>query len=127
MAKVGDRVTFHILTAHTCAGKACACTPDLQVPATIVHVWPPEGDEGDEGGGADDKQRPYCALELELPDHVLAKNEKGKPHAHEMADHQGRPHKAKVTTHGFISRQSHARQATTIPPESGTFTPSPVN
>lgn len=98
----GTKVTFHVLSEHTCGGKACQCEVDWRLPATVVAV----ANEDDEA----------LILDVQFPDEQIATRE------HEMLDHNGETIYVDVTHGGFISRQSYARPALLDPPESGSWT-----
>lgn len=132
------------------AGEAgCSCGPDLSMPATVVAIWPidyaqktalKQISEGlFESVQIDDLKRPLpqaLVLDVHFPPEMLVhvdaegnrcefdaedtrphvlRQETDSPEGPQVVDMQ-------VSVHGFVTRQSHARQATTDPPESGSWT-----
>lgn len=138
----GDRVTFHVLSSHTCGGQSCSCTCDLHLPATVVDVLEDEDDSakarvefpGNDNladlapddaelvKGAPARAPVALVLDVEFPDELLARDDSGKPLRLEALDHRGKPYATTVTVHGYVGRQGHAVEATTKPPQSGTWT-----
>jgi len=113
--RIGDRVIFHLLTEHRCGGRACACTPDRHLPATIVHVWP-KGDREVEVSAV--------VLDVEFSNDDLACDAQGAPLELERVAHDGAPISCRVTRHGYVSRQNHSPLASASGmPASGSWTP----
>lgn len=104
----GDKVTFHVLSRHTCDPEAgCHCMPDWHLPATFVDF----ARKVPVGRFVTD-----LVLDVEFPaDSIVTRD-------HEMVDGNGNKVLTTVTTQGYVGRQSSVPQARTDPPTSGTWT-----
>lgn len=102
--KIGDTVTFHLITKHRCGGQQCQCDPDLAAPARVVHVWPQEETDPVE-----------LVLDVAFPpDSIVGVTT--------VIDHLGKPITTDVTVDGYTARQSRSPETQDSPPESGSWT-----